>query len=376
MLEQLKATLAKAGSDLNHLVKATYYVSSDGTSKALNELRPRYYDPKRPPSASKALVAGVGREGRALALNMIAVPTMKVPTTPAEVGHGLTAKEAAEGWISLFDGSTDFGWKDGKVEKDVLAAGSTTAPMGRCAVRAEVVAPGVLKVGGKEVKLDRGSFTLADSGGKGVIALAGGLKLRSLVVRPLGLRAIYNGRDVDGWRRIDRASLSEARRPKWRVEGGALVATGGPGALEYEGGKFGDLVLQVDVKTRVRHANSGVFIRAIPGDFMNGYEAQVYNRCRDGDPSRPEIWATGGLDHYQNARRLVSRDFEYYRMTVIARGPHIATWINGHQVTDWLDTRQPDANPRKGLRLEPGTIQLQAHDSLTDVEFKNILIGE
>jgi hypothetical protein len=136
------------------------------------------------------------------------------------------------------------------------------------------------------------------------------------------------------------------------------------------------MVLQIDIKTRKRHANGGVFIRCITDDFMNGYELQVYNRCRDGDPSKPEFWATGGIDDRQNARRLVSRDFEYYRMTVIARGPHLATWINGYQVTDWTDTRKPDPNPRKGLRVEPGSLQLQAHDPLTDVEFKNIRIGE
>lgn len=70
-LEQL---LRQAGGDLRHLVKATYYVSDDDASRALNELRPDYYDPARPPAASKAPVSGVGAEGRGLTLDMIAVP--------------------------------------------------------------------------------------------------------------------------------------------------------------------------------------------------------------------------------------------------------------------------------------------------------------
>lgn len=65
--------LKKSGSDMRHLVKATYYVSRDDTSTKLNELRPKYYDPKRPPSASKAMVPGVGVEGRGITLDMIAV---------------------------------------------------------------------------------------------------------------------------------------------------------------------------------------------------------------------------------------------------------------------------------------------------------------
>jgi enamine deaminase RidA (YjgF/YER057c/UK114 family) len=75
--DRLAAILKDAGSDLNHLVKATYYVSTDDASQQLNKLRPRYYDPKRPPAASKARVAGTGVKDRALALDMIAVPARR-----------------------------------------------------------------------------------------------------------------------------------------------------------------------------------------------------------------------------------------------------------------------------------------------------------
>lgn len=70
---ELAEILGEAGSDLDHLAKATYYVSDDDASRALNELRPRYYDPERPPAASKAQVPGVGPSDRPLSLDMIAV---------------------------------------------------------------------------------------------------------------------------------------------------------------------------------------------------------------------------------------------------------------------------------------------------------------
>jgi enamine deaminase RidA (YjgF/YER057c/UK114 family) len=77
---QVKAVFAslggivkKAGSDFRHLAKATYYVAGDDASRQLNALRPRYYDPKRPPAASKAAVAGTGRKGCGISLDMIAV---------------------------------------------------------------------------------------------------------------------------------------------------------------------------------------------------------------------------------------------------------------------------------------------------------------
>jgi hypothetical protein len=47
--------------------------STDEASRKLNELRPKYYDPKRPPAASKAMVTGVGADGKSVTLDMIAV---------------------------------------------------------------------------------------------------------------------------------------------------------------------------------------------------------------------------------------------------------------------------------------------------------------
>lgn len=62
----------QAGTDLRHLAKATYYVSADDVSRAHNELRPEYYDPERPPAASKAMVAGIARTGSTITMDMIA----------------------------------------------------------------------------------------------------------------------------------------------------------------------------------------------------------------------------------------------------------------------------------------------------------------
>ncbi len=69
----LGRALKKGGSDFRHLAKATYYVAGDDASRQLNVLRPRYYDPKRPPAASKAAVSSTGRKGCGITLDMIAV---------------------------------------------------------------------------------------------------------------------------------------------------------------------------------------------------------------------------------------------------------------------------------------------------------------
>lgn len=69
----LKSIAEESGTDMRHLVKATYYVSDNDPSGMLNKLRPTYYDPKRPPAASKAMVRGVGMADRSLTIDMIAV---------------------------------------------------------------------------------------------------------------------------------------------------------------------------------------------------------------------------------------------------------------------------------------------------------------
>jgi enamine deaminase RidA (YjgF/YER057c/UK114 family) len=74
LFAELKRVLDKTGSDFKHLAKATYYTADEPAKNKLAELRPRYYDPQRPPAASRLMVAGVGREGRSITLDMIAVP--------------------------------------------------------------------------------------------------------------------------------------------------------------------------------------------------------------------------------------------------------------------------------------------------------------
>jgi enamine deaminase RidA (YjgF/YER057c/UK114 family) len=69
---QLREAVHQARSDMRHLVKATYYVSDHDASKQLNVIRPKLYDPERPPAASKAMVPAVGVPNRSITIDMIA----------------------------------------------------------------------------------------------------------------------------------------------------------------------------------------------------------------------------------------------------------------------------------------------------------------
>ena len=107
-----------------------------------------------------------------------------------------------------------------------------------------------------------------------------------------------------------------------------------------------------------------------------GYESQIHNGMHGGDRNRPNNGGTGGIFRRQEARRVVANDFEWFHKTIVADGPHMAVWVNGIQVSDWTDDREPHQNPRKGKRLEKGTIILQGHDPTTDLSFRNLRIVE
>ncbi len=377
--EQMGKVLEKAGSDYRHLAKATYYVTRPEATKKMGELRPKYYDPQRPPAASLAQVQGPGRANRTVTMDMIAVPSPRLKVNEygsAERGLGLTEAQLGEGYIALFDGHTTFGWSGAQVDDGILVGHSNMVlPMGT--IKMDVAKAGILRWGkmSRASNIGKVEHTLDVGRAATFIAMVDGLRVRSVAFKPkttLDLTPRMLGVD---WKPMYHPKLPKERQAVWTIKDGILTAVGGPGCLEYQIKHFGDFILQMEVRTKLRHANSGVFFRAMPGAFMNGYEAQVYNRCHDGAVSRPWTWATGAIDDRQNARRLVSRDGAWFHYTIAAAGDRLATWVNGYQTVDWQDERLQNDNPRLGKRTAPGAIQLQAHDAGTEVEFRNIRIA-
>lgn len=77
MFADLQRVLQAAGSDIRHLVKATYYVADGAADARINAIRPTIYDPEHPPAASKLFVRGTGRPGKASTFDMIAVTSAR-----------------------------------------------------------------------------------------------------------------------------------------------------------------------------------------------------------------------------------------------------------------------------------------------------------
>jgi hypothetical protein len=184
--------------------------------------------------------------------------------------------------------------------------------------------------------------------------------------KPTKMKSIFDGKTLTGWKTHGPT--------KAVVENETIRLTNGFGSLEYEG-KYGDFVLQLEYKTD-KPVNSGVFFRCIPGEMMNGYECQIYNKPPDEDYRKFIGTDTGGIFYHQVGRNVGAKDGVWNYLTIAARGSRMATWVNGIQVTDFDDIRAPHPNPRNGRRVEAGTIQLQGHDATTEIWFRNIRIRE
>ena len=77
VFEQLQEILEKTGSDMSHMAKGTYYVSDHDGARWVDRVRPKVFDPKRPPAASKLRVHAMGMDGRSITVDMIAVESKR-----------------------------------------------------------------------------------------------------------------------------------------------------------------------------------------------------------------------------------------------------------------------------------------------------------
>ena len=349
----------------------------------------------------------------------------------AAYGAGvLPVEEAAQGWISLFDGETLFGWNQiGDAQWEVVDGAmvcqegtggwiATSTRFGDCELVVKIRVKRGTSAG--VVYSGSGNGHIADHGGhvvtiqepkdeatiwrevrltlSGAIVTAsidaadvqqperntamgfigvqfhskgGKVEVSEAKLRPLNTTPLFNGEDLTGWNTIpDHPSV-------FSVVDGALNIKNGNGQIETAG-VYKDFVLQLDIISNGEHLNSGVFVRGPVGVFWKGYESQVRNEWRRDDRTKPIDFGTGGNYGNQQARQVVSSDHEWFSKTIVCDGNHMAVWINGYLASDFTDTRpvSPDSNGKGGYVPGPGTIHLQGHDPTTDLSFKNIRIQE
>ena len=215
------------------------------------------------------------------------------------------------------------------------------------------------------------SFVLADS--------VSGAKHEQGFVR------LFNGKDLSGWK---------GDKNLWSVKNGAIhgestkehPAKGNTFCI-WEGGKLKNFVLKM--KVRCFNGNSGIQYRSeeLKNYRVIGYQAEVDNQLGDVG----EIYDEGGRAHLARVgqfsimdedgkknivsrvadkEKLVQKGYwkpkEWNDYTIIARGNHLAQYVNGYQTIEVIDN-DPEARDLEGV------LALQIHGGPPmAVEFKDI----
>ncbi|MSU65380.1 MAG: DUF1080 domain-containing protein [Opitutus sp.] len=214
--------------------------------------------------------------------------------------------------------------------------------------------------------------------------------------------ALFNGRDLTGWRggdTFDPRELNAMSEPErkakiatwtatltarnektgsqhWRVENEELV-NDGYGAFATTEKDYGDIDLILDYKT-VPLADSGVYLRGVP-------QVQIWDHTK-ADPTGMH-WSrgSGGLwnnkDGASGKEPLVMADKpfgEWNHLRVLMVGARVSVWLNEKLVVDhailenYYDRKLPPAQQRPVLARGP--IQLQTHGE--EIRWRNIFLRE
>jgi hypothetical protein len=215
---------------------------------------------------------------------------------------------------------------------------------------------------------------------------------------PAGFSALFNGKDIQGWRggtTFDHRALlampEEERAAKiakwneelgnhWTVEGDELV-NDGKGSYLTTLKDYGDFELTLEYKT-VPKADSGIYLRGVP-------QVQIWDST---DPDGGKLGREKGSGALWNnppgspgKDPLVKADKpfgEWNTVRVVMVGARVSVWLNGQMTVDhailenYYDRSSKDAAIKASPRPIPreGPIQLQTHGG--EIRWRNLFIRQ
>ena len=210
----------------------------------------------------------------------------------------------------------------------------------------------------------------------------------ALNVPPEGYRALFNGKDLTGWRGMgtdnpyqlaakteeERAAFFANNQPgidaHWKVVDGALVNDGqGPYATTIE--DFGDVELWVDYQT-VPKADSGIYLRATPQ--IQIWDSTETAKFKIGaDKGSGGLWNNSAGAPGKDPLVLADKPFgEWNRFRIVQVGARTTVRLNDTLVVD--NAIMENYWDRKKPLLRRGPIQLQTHGG--EIVWRNVFVRE
>lgn len=206
-------------------------------------------------------------------------------------------------------------------------------------------------------------------------------KKRALNVPPPGFRALFNGKDLSGWKGfvgspVQRRKMSpeqleaaqkqanERMKKHWTVKNGILIFDG-KGKNLVTAKDYGNFELLVDWKIKPK-GDSGIYLRGSP-------QVQIW----DPDANPRNAVGSGGLfNNKKNPSKPLLRadkpvgQWNTFRIRMV--GDKVTVWLNGKKVVD--NVTLENYWERDKPIYKTGPIELQNHGNT--LYFRNIFIKE
>ena len=205
---------------------------------------------------------------------------------------------------------------------------------------------------------------------------------------PAGFTALYNGKDLAGWRGGDTqdhrkylAMAPEVRDKQdadwladvnmhWRADGAELV-NDGKGRFLTTIKEYGDIELLVDYKA-LPLGDSGIYLRGVP-------QVQIWDHTNPAEFKNGADKGSGGL--WNNSAGAPGKDplvladkpfgeWNHFRIVMVSN--RVSVWLNEKLVVDHAVLE--NYYDRKTAIPDRGPIELQTHGS--EIRWKNVFVRE
>jgi hypothetical protein len=189
-----------------------------------------------------------------------------------------------------------------------------------------------------------------------------------------GFVALFNGKDLSGWK------LYDSKPEGWQVIEGLLVCTGKGGGWLGTERDYANYILRLEYRL-LPGGNSGVYLRAPDKGWISraGMEIQILDDFAPQYAKLDFYQYTGSIYHVVAPTQRASKPAgEWNRLEIKAEGRNIVVTLNDKRVVDAdLDRclKDPEvASKHTGLTRTTGKIGLQSHNER--VEFRALRIKE
>src|SRR5262249_14288807 len=195
-------------------------------------------------------------------------------------------------------------------------------------------------------------------------------KAEPLNVPPKGFTALFNGKDLTGWK------VHGGKLASWGADKGVLFVKGGGGGWLVAEEEYADFELRLEFKVP-KGGNSGVALRSpLKGDpAYTGMEIQILD-----DPAYKGLqkWQhTGSIYGVVPPTKIATKPVgEWNSYKITCQGRQVTVELNGEKVVDANldDYTAKHAKAHPGILREKGHVGLQEHGGR--VEFRNLFIKE